>query len=124
MPFFPLQLGRPVRPVRQWDANLLRGGLVSNHFLIYSGLQCELSVFPLCRTTFVADLNRCRPTLFLSVPRLWTKVGEAMACAANLLWRFSKLTLPLHFPNFLVPAGCLQEDAAQKVGEATQNPSH
>ncbi|CAJ1957130.1 unnamed protein product [Cylindrotheca closterium] len=23
--------------------------------------------------TFVADLNRCRPTLFLSVPRLWTK---------------------------------------------------
>ena len=24
-------------------------------------------------TTFVADLNRCRPTLFLSVPRLWTK---------------------------------------------------
>jgi len=24
-------------------------------------------------TTFVDDLNRCRPTLFLSVPRLWTK---------------------------------------------------
>mmetsp|Transcript_56831 Transcript_56831/g.138339 ORF Transcript_56831/g.138339 Transcript_56831/m.138339 type:complete len:564 (-) Transcript_56831:216-1907(-) len=24
-------------------------------------------------TTFVADLNRCQPTLFLSVPRLWTK---------------------------------------------------
>jgi len=24
-------------------------------------------------TTFVNDLNRCRPTLFLSVPRLWTK---------------------------------------------------
>jgi long-chain acyl-CoA synthetase len=24
-------------------------------------------------TTFVADLNRCEPTLFLSVPRLWTK---------------------------------------------------
>jgi long-chain acyl-CoA synthetase len=24
-------------------------------------------------TTFVADLNRCKPTLFLSVPRLWTK---------------------------------------------------
>jgi long-chain acyl-CoA synthetase len=24
-------------------------------------------------TTFVGDLNRCRPTLFLSVPRLWTK---------------------------------------------------
>mmetsp|Transcript_27033 Transcript_27033/g.45029 ORF Transcript_27033/g.45029 Transcript_27033/m.45029 type:complete len:562 (+) Transcript_27033:77-1762(+) len=23
--------------------------------------------------TFVADLNRCRPTLFMSVPRLWTK---------------------------------------------------
>jgi len=24
-------------------------------------------------TTFVQDLNRCQPTLFLSVPRLWTK---------------------------------------------------
>mmetsp|Transcript_32006 Transcript_32006/g.53541 ORF Transcript_32006/g.53541 Transcript_32006/m.53541 type:complete len:453 (-) Transcript_32006:1846-3204(-) len=24
-------------------------------------------------STFVADLNRCEPTLFLSVPRLWTK---------------------------------------------------
>jgi long-chain acyl-CoA synthetase len=23
--------------------------------------------------TFVADLNRCRPTIFMSVPRLWTK---------------------------------------------------
>ena len=23
--------------------------------------------------TFVQDLNRCQPTLFLSVPRLWTK---------------------------------------------------
>jgi long-chain acyl-CoA synthetase len=23
--------------------------------------------------TFVADLNRCRPTVFMSVPRLWTK---------------------------------------------------
>lgn len=24
-------------------------------------------------STFVADLNRCRPTVFMSVPRLWTK---------------------------------------------------
>ena len=24
-------------------------------------------------TTFVQDLQRCRPTLFLSVPRLWSK---------------------------------------------------
>ena len=34
-------------------------------------------------TTFVADLNRCRPTLFVSVPRLWTKVGEAISYAAK-----------------------------------------
>ncbi|EJK62881.1 hypothetical protein THAOC_16491 [Thalassiosira oceanica] len=30
------------------------------------------------RTTFVADLNRCRPTLFLSVPRLWTKFQQGV----------------------------------------------
>jgi len=29
-------------------------------------------------TTFVADLNRCRPTLFLSVPRLWTKFQQGV----------------------------------------------
>jgi long-chain acyl-CoA synthetase len=28
--------------------------------------------------TFVADLNRCRPTLFLSVPRLWTKFHQGV----------------------------------------------
>jgi long-chain acyl-CoA synthetase len=37
---------------------------------MYSGEQV---FFAESITTFVADLNRCRPTLFLSVPRLWTK---------------------------------------------------
>eukprot|EP00956_Cyclotella_meneghiniana_P007766 scaffold10354_cov68-Cyclotella_meneghiniana.AAC.5 len=29
-------------------------------------------------STFVQDLNRCRPTLFLSVPRLWTKFQQGV----------------------------------------------
>jgi len=29
-------------------------------------------------STFVNDLNRCRPTLFLSVPRLWTKFQQGV----------------------------------------------
>eukprot|EP00980_Cylindrotheca_fusiformis_P010629 scaffold2366_cov115-Cylindrotheca_fusiformis.AAC.3 len=37
---------------------------------LYSGM---LVFFAESLTTFVQDLNRCRPTLFLSVPRLWTK---------------------------------------------------
>lgn len=42
-------------------------------------------------TTFVADLNRCRPTLFLSVPRLWTKFQSGV---------FAKT--PEHKVNFLL----------------------
>ncbi|KAL3944584.1 MAG: hypothetical protein SGBAC_001350 [Bacillariaceae sp.] len=37
---------------------------------MYSG---EAIWFAESLATFVVDLNRCRPTLFLSVPRLWTK---------------------------------------------------
>jgi len=37
---------------------------------LYSGEQL---FFAESLDTFVADLNRCQPTLFLSVPRLWTK---------------------------------------------------
>eukprot|EP00956_Cyclotella_meneghiniana_P019962 scaffold34712_cov66-Cyclotella_meneghiniana.AAC.7 len=29
-------------------------------------------------STFVQDLNRCKPTLFLSVPRLWTKFQQGV----------------------------------------------
>jgi long-chain acyl-CoA synthetase len=29
-------------------------------------------------TTFVADLVRCHPTIFLSVPRLWTKFQQGV----------------------------------------------
>ncbi|KAL3922775.1 MAG: hypothetical protein SGILL_002021 [Bacillariaceae sp.] len=37
---------------------------------LYSG---EFVFYAESLSTFVADLNRCQPTLFLSVPRLWTK---------------------------------------------------
>jgi len=37
---------------------------------MYTGMQVWYAE---SLTTFVADLNRCEPTLFLSVPRLWTK---------------------------------------------------
>jgi len=36
----------------------------------YTGMQVWYAE---ALTTFVVDLNRCEPTLFLSVPRLWTK---------------------------------------------------
>jgi len=37
---------------------------------LYNGYQV---FFAESLSTFVADLNRCRPTLFISVPRLWLK---------------------------------------------------
>lgn len=37
---------------------------------MYSGMQIWYAD---SLTTFVADLNRCQPTIFASVPRLWTK---------------------------------------------------
>jgi len=37
---------------------------------MYTGMQIWYAE---ALTTFIADLNRCEPTLFLSVPRLWTK---------------------------------------------------
>lgn len=37
---------------------------------LYTGMQVWYAE---ALTTFVVDLNRCEPTLFLSVPRLWTK---------------------------------------------------
>jgi len=37
---------------------------------MYSGMQIWYAE---SLTTFVADLNRCQPTIFASVPRLWTK---------------------------------------------------
>lgn len=38
--------------------------------VLYNGLHV---FYAESLSTFVADLNRCQPTLFLSVPRLWTK---------------------------------------------------
>jgi len=37
---------------------------------LYTGMQLWYAE---ALTTFVADINRCQPTLFMSVPRLWTK---------------------------------------------------
>jgi len=37
---------------------------------MYTGMQIWYAE---ALTTFITDLNRCEPTLFLSVPRLWTK---------------------------------------------------
>jgi len=51
-------------------------------------------------TTFVADLNRCRPTIFMSVPRLWTKFQAGVFTKMPE----KKLSLLLSIPliNFLV----------------------
>ena len=75
-------------------------------------------------TTFVADLNRCRPTLFVSVPRLWTKVGEAISYAAKPEAAIRNSTSYAISSKLSVPTGRLQERAASEVGEATQDPSH
>lgn len=40
-------------------------------------------------STFLTDLNRCRPTLFMSVPRLWTKFQ------AGVLQKMSQRTLDI-----------------------------
>lgn len=42
---------------------------------MYTGMQIYYAE---ALTTFAADLNRCEPTLFLSVPRLWTKFQAAI----------------------------------------------
>jgi len=43
--------------------------------MMHSGTQL---FFAETLTTFVADLNRARPTLFVSVPRLWTKFQQGV----------------------------------------------
>ena len=42
---------------------------------LYSGLEL---FFAESLTTFVQDLNRAKPTLFVSVPRLWTKFQQGV----------------------------------------------
>merc|ERR1712137_992518 len=50
--------------------------------------------------TFVVDLNRCQPTLFLSVPRLWTKFQAGVFSKTSE----SKLNILLSIPliNILI----------------------
>jgi long-chain acyl-CoA synthetase len=42
---------------------------------MYSGMSL---FFAESLATFLVDLNRCRPTLFMSVPRLWTKFQDGI----------------------------------------------
>jgi long-chain acyl-CoA synthetase len=64
-------------------------------------------------TTFVADLNRCRPTLFLSVPRLWTKFQAGVFTKMPA----KKLDLLLSIPliNYLVKKKILKGLGLDKV---------
>jgi len=50
--------------------------------------------------TFVADLNRCKPTLFLSVPRLWTKFQAGIF--TKLPPKKLNLLLSIPFINILI----------------------
>lgn len=64
-------------------------------------------------STFVADLNRCHPTLFLSVPRLWTKFQAGVFSKTSE----SKLNFLLSIPllNFLVKKKILKALGLDKV---------
>jgi long-chain acyl-CoA synthetase len=64
-------------------------------------------------TTFVADLNRCQPTLFLSVPRLWTKFQAGVFSKLPE----SKLNILLSIPllNILIKKKLLKGLGLSKV---------
>uniref|UniRef100_A0A7S0UFL4 AMP-dependent synthetase/ligase domain-containing protein n=1 Tax=Pseudo-nitzschia delicatissima TaxID=44447 RepID=A0A7S0UFL4_9STRA len=64
-------------------------------------------------TTFVADLNRCQPTLFLSVPRLWTKFQAGVFSKLPE----SKLNILLSIPllNILIKKKLLKGLGLNKV---------
>lgn len=64
-------------------------------------------------STFVADLNRCHPTLFLSVPRLWTKFQAGVFSKTSE----SKLNFLLKIPliNLLVKKKILKALGLDKV---------
>jgi long-chain acyl-CoA synthetase len=64
-------------------------------------------------STFVADLNRCQPTLFLSVPRLWTKFQAGVFSKTSE----SKLNFLLSIPllNILVKKKILKALGLDKV---------
>lgn len=58
---------------------------------LYTGMQL---FYAESLPTFLADLNRCEPTLFLSVPRLWTKFQAGIYTKLPE----SKLNLLLNIP--------------------------
>ena len=64
-------------------------------------------------TTFVVDLNRCQPTLFLSVPRLWTKFQAGVFSKLPE----SKLNILLSIPilNILIKKKLLKGLGLSKV---------
>mmetsp|Transcript_23289 Transcript_23289/g.57331 ORF Transcript_23289/g.57331 Transcript_23289/m.57331 type:complete len:562 (+) Transcript_23289:174-1859(+) len=63
--------------------------------------------------TFVADLNRCRPTLFLSVPRLWTKFQAGVFIKMPEKKLDTLLSIPLI--NYLVKKKILKGLGLDKV---------
>lgn len=64
-------------------------------------------------TTFVDDLNRCQPTLFLSVPRLWTKFQAGVFTKLPE----SKLNILLSIPllNIVIKKKLLKKLGLSKV---------
>jgi long-chain acyl-CoA synthetase len=77
---------------------------------MYAGLNL---FFAESLSTFVADLNRCQPTLFLSVPRLWTKFQAGVFSKTSE----SKLNFLLSIPllNILVKKKILKALGLDKV---------
>jgi len=77
---------------------------------MYSGMQIWYAE---SLTTFVADLNRCQPTLFLSVPRLWTKFQAGVFAKMPE----SKVNMLLSIPllNILVKKKLLKALGLSKV---------
>jgi len=68
---------------------------------LYNGYQV---FFAESLATFVADLNRCRPTLFISVPRLWLKFQGGV---------YSKM--PPAKVNFLLKIPIVKKLVAKKI---------
>ncbi|CAB9524024.1 7a-methyl-1,5-dioxo-octahydro-1H-inden-4-yl [Seminavis robusta] len=51
--------------------------------------------YPWSLDTFVVDLQRCRPTVFVSVPRLWMKFQQAVTSKLPNVWLQFLLRIPI-----------------------------
>ncbi|VEU40001.1 unnamed protein product [Pseudo-nitzschia multistriata] len=77
---------------------------------LYSGEQVWYAE---ALTTFIADLNRCEPTLFLSVPRLWTKFQAGVF--SKLPEKKVNLLLSIPLINILIKKKLLKTLGLSKV---------